>query len=196
MPTNTVNNKLQNATARVKDAPFDLLAIVFLKFVVATFAASIAYFILVIFGEALLVSGLPTLKVVPTSFGDPTTLIRDSIELIKTEWEWLVWITSPSLVAALGYLYTPVETVDWYHKAGKLFALFLPINLVLSAEFIIYNYPFQEMFAQHQVGPITFILAFSIASIALPAAYGGALIAARWARNEKRAIASTGTDNP
>lgn len=89
-------------------------------------------------------------------------------------------LTAPSVVAGALFLTLPRDSVDRWHRFGKLFGLFMALNIAISTEFVAYAFYFQP--SPEALAPIQFIAMWALASIFTPGPYLGTLIAARWAR--------------
>ena len=98
----------------------------------------------------------------------------------------LAWPTIATVAAAPVHFYLPDETVDRYHKLGKVFALLIPINVALTVGFLGYQHFYGETAPLTGIGDVIYTAAF--ASVALPPAYVGALVASRWLNNRDQEV--------
>lgn len=149
-----------------RDSRRDLARTV-LKFLAATTVTTLAYMLTV----ALIQYG-PDFLTSPLGF----TGFDDFLELGR----WFVWMVTPVLPAAYVYHGLPTESVDRYHRLGKVFAMFIPINLTLSFLFMLYNFVLIPDPAS--VSFLNLVVYFSLASAGLPGPYFGALIGMRWSK--------------
>lgn len=166
---------VSNATAFIGGGSRrDDVAVTVLKFLAATVLTSMGYMMAVVLVE-----------IAPTfTFNQPTSSVGVvPADLMETAWyfgKWIVWMTLPAIPAGVVYHRVPDKTVDTYHRLGKVFALFIPINLTLSAAFMVYQ--FLILPSPPELDIVNLIIFFSVASIGLPGPYLGALLGMRWVR--------------
>lgn len=100
-----------------------------------------------------------------------------------SETAWLLAIMSAStILAAVVYLRLPDRTVDRYHKFGKMFALFLAVNVVVSSSVVVHEVFLTDVVTVGDTLAMKVLGTWFLASIFLPGPYLGTLIAARWSR--------------
>lgn len=93
--------------------------------------------------------------------------------------------TSIILMAVLGafgvYQYVlPEYTHDWIHRFGKGAVLFMTVNLLVSAGFVIHEVILTTWTATDNSTLGVVMLTWVIGSLFVPGPYVGSLIAARW----------------
>lgn len=97
----------------------------------------------------------------------------------------------PAISAAWVYSHAPERTVDRFHGLGKLFGMYLAINLTLSAGYFVFT-QYSTVWSVSDIGG--YMLLFVISSLFLPGPYIGAWVGSRWNHSPTdvdRAVPST-----
>lgn len=148
-----------------------------LKFTISTFAFTALYGFLLMYpyeGAEGFISLYDYAKA--TVFGpkqmDP--------EVAKGVLQLFGMVVGSTVPAAYAYLHLPDRTEDPFHLLGKAFAVLFPINLTMTVVFLYLMFIAWPNPPEFDI--VNVILYSCIASVGLPPAYVGSLIAARWSR--------------
>lgn len=129
-------------------------------------------------------SKLPSgVELAEASQTDPAAMAESFLDTVEDLGDFIwkhraiaISMTAPAIPAAMVFRRLPERTVDRYHKFGKAFAMFLTVNLTLSAIFLFDYFHLNG----NTLSVPRFIVYFSLASSFLPGPYMGVLLAARW----------------
>jgi hypothetical protein len=94
----------------------------------------------------------------------------------------LALFVGPPVVAAVVHKHLPKETVDKYHRLGKSAALFVAVNITISAIVLAQHLYTSPLEGTMSGTIITGMVVWVGASLLLPGSYLGVLVAARWTR--------------